>query len=479
MKFIILLGLFTFLSIAGEGNTHYMQSRGEKISTQLTTVGSVLFGGLDVRGMTLRSLFKGTYKSWPKMERIIREAVANDNCLVISDCGENYIEDFAQMSNSEISDASEIKLLIDGPESFKKRKELIESAQKSIKFITWAIYDDATGLQFRDLILNQIKTKPELEVKIIVDGQVAKRDHHFGVLEDLEANGEGRVEVIRWRTKKYRANGNHRKMLMVDDTHLIAGGINIGDVYSHLEGDDFWRDTDIYLKGNAAKSAVKIFNNVWNEQVTYNKDEDDKNVIEQELNYELNADNVPVVIVDHSPGTKKTKADMNITTAMVKLIDEAEVSIDIENAYFILTSPVLYALKDAVARGVKIRVLTNSAQSVDEPVVAVPIQKSAELAFDFGVEVYLRKGTTLHSKFMIVDNKITMIGSFNLHPRSYRYEGENMVTIFDKKVSQDLTSVFEKDIQSEVAISVSEKADIEYEDNFLAKLARTLFFDQL
>jgi cardiolipin synthase len=478
MKNLLFLALFSFMLIAGENN-HYMQTRGEKISSQLTAAGSVLFGGLDVRGYSLRSLFKRTYTSWPKMERLIREAVANDNCIVISDCGEDYIDDFAQMTNSQISDASEIQLLIDGPVSFKKRNELIRSAKKSIKFITWAIYDDETGLEFKNLILDQLKKEKELKVKIIVDGQVAKRDHHFGVIEELEEKAEGRVEVLRWRAKRYRANGNHRKMLMVDDTHLVAGGMNIGDVYSHLAGDDFWRDTDIYLKGNVAKSAVEIFNNVWNEQVENNRKESDKEKINQELQQNLAAENIPVVIVDHNPGTKNKKADMNITTAMVKLIDEAEVSIDIENAYLILTSPVLYALKDAVARGVKVRILTNSAQSVDEPVVAVPIQKSVEIAHDFGASMYLRKGTTLHSKFMIVDQKITMIGSFNLHPRSHRYEGENMITIFDQGVAFDLQRVFENDISELNATKVENKTDIEYEDNFLAKIARTLFFDQL
>ena len=76
---------------------------------------------------------------------------------------------------------------------------------------------------------------------------------------------------------------------------------------------------------------------------------------------------------------------------------------------FLLAS--VFALLDALKRGVRVTILTNSAESVDEPIVSAPI-----------------------------------LGSFNLHPRSIRYEWEIAQNVLDARFAADLDRAFQADI---------------------------------
>ena len=49
---------------------------------------------------------------------------------------------------------NQVDTLVNGPASFAKRKELIDKAQESIYIFSWAFYDDGTGWDFADWLIN-------------------------------------------------------------------------------------------------------------------------------------------------------------------------------------------------------------------------------------------------------------------------------------------------------------------------------------
>lgn len=57
---------------------------------------------------------------------------------------------------------------------------------------------------------------------------------------------------------------NHRKIVIIDGNEGFVGGLNIGDEYL---GKDkyfgFWRDTHLYLRGEAVQSLQLIFLQDW------------------------------------------------------------------------------------------------------------------------------------------------------------------------------------------------------------------------
>ena len=141
------------------------------------------------------------------------------------------------------------------------------------------------------------------------------------------------------------------------------------------------------------------------------------------------------------------------------------------------TSDIRQSFLDALERGVKVRILTNSAESVDEPIVSAPILSSLPDLIAEGAEVYLKQGDTLHSKFMVVDGIYSSVGSYNLHPRSHRYEGEMTINTLDTQTASQLTTAFEKDIQAAKRVSAADQ--IQVPENVFTQLTGRYFFDQL
>lgn len=436
------------------------------------TIQSKLFGSADNAGITLTALGKKSASSWKKINKQIKKEMSHTTVKDNSD--PTYKAEFDRLTNARPTSYTNSEILVNGKASFVRRKQMIDDAQESILFMSWAIYDDYTGKLHSDWLLEKIQKNPDIKIRLLVDGQIALQDNHFMELKRLEKKSDGRIQVIRWITNRYRGNGTHRKFFIVDQKKVIFGGINVGDYYSHLNPEvPGWRDTDIYFEGDIAQKSAELYAEIWNQQIA----ENNFDVEALDIEKRSVAAGIPMSLIDHKPGDKHHKADHNILMAYAKLVSEARVSIDIQNAYFIFNPIIKHALDEALSRGVKVRIMTNSNESVDEPVVSVPVLQSARLASEMGADVFLRKGTTLHSKFMIVDNKIVILGSDNLHPRSQHFEGETMTVSFDEKLASDLTAVFEEDIRSTRVISVPQ--DIVVKNTFLSFLVKLLFFNHL
>src|SRR5215472_7339245 len=184
------------------------------------------------------------------------------------------------------------------------------------------------------------------------------------------------------------------------------------------------------------------------------------------------------MIVDHQP-----LRDDNIHIATVKAFYGATKSIDIENAYFILDPVMERALVDALKRGIRVRILSNSKDSIDEPVMTVPILQSLSRLKKQGAEVFTKKvydgSTTLHSKFLLVDGVFSWIGSYNVHPLSYRYEREIVLASFDEKLAAQFGSIFAEDIAPERANKPSVEELLNIKSSLLNKEVSLHFFDQL
>ena len=367
-----------------------------------------------------------------------------------------FIKELETLQGASFEDGNSVTPLINGPASFAERNRLIDGARKSIHMMTWAFYDDDTGWDVAKRLV--AKHKEGLDVQVTVDALVASTGHHGETIKFLEEQG---VKVVRWTNPDEPYQGQHRKLLVVDGEAAVAGGLNPGNVYSHMGAGDEpkWRDTDVLLKGPAVAECERLFSSVAGNE--------EKPVVTPAA-----AGKARVATVNHCPGK-----DAHIMLANMKAIQGASESIDIENAYFIETPGMKQVIMDALKRGVKVRILTNSGESVDEPIVSAPILKSLPELVEAGAEIYTKKGDTLHSKFMVVDGIYSSVGSYNMHPRSERYEGEMTLNTLDTETAKDITKAFEKDISEANRIESADQ--IQVQENALTMIASRYFFDQL
>ncbi len=376
---------------------------------------------------------------------------------------------------------NQVEILVNGPASFAKRKQLIENAKESIYMFSWAFYDDGSGWDFADWLINakfkRLCAGGDLEIKIVVDGNVAKRAGYRDVLRYLEkypAFTKSPIEVIRIHDKHDPYFGMHRKVMIVDREQIVMGGLNVGNKYSHLYPDrgGHWRDTDVYVRGPVVNQAQMTFVDEWNEQkgrqvMTY-----------RPFAYPSPPGNSLSMIVDHQP-----LRDENIYITSVKAFYGATQTIDIENAYFMADEVLERAITDALKRGVRVRILSNSKESIDEPTITAPILSSLARLKRQGAEVYTKKvygdSTTLHSKLLIVDGVFSWVGSHNFHPRSYRYEREVVLASFDENLAKQFTDIFEKDIAADKANQPTLEELTSSRNSWLNNYITHHFFDQL
>jgi cardiolipin synthase A/B len=368
-----------------------------------------------------------------------------------------FLGELEALQGAPFRNGNRITPLIDGPASFAERDRLIDGAKHSIHLMTWAFYDDETGWETAKKLA--AKHHEGLDVQVVVDGQVAERSPHGETLKYLEEQG---VKVIRWRDPEHPYHGQHRKLMVVDGDAAVAGGLNPGNFYSHrgpAEGPK-WRDTDVLLEGPAVADCERLFSSVCGQEAS--------------PNIPPPSGGARTAVVNHVPGVE---TDAHIMLATMKAIQGASESIDIENAYYIATPGLRQVIMDALARGVRVRIMTNSAESVDEQIVSAPILRSLPELVAAGAEVYIKRGDTLHSKFMVVDGMYSSVGSYNLHPRSERYEGEMTLNTLEPQTAGSLTETFEKDIFR--ATRVTSPDQIVAPDNTLTMLVNRYFFDHL
>ena len=109
-------------------------------------------------------------------------------------------------------------------------------------------------------------------------------------------------------------------------------------------------------------------------------------------------------------------------------IASARHTIDITCPYFVTDESSDWAFRDAVARGVKIRILVEG-DSTD----AMPVKYASREAYDdcwrCGIEIYEYQPTMMHTKTLVVDGTWSMFGSANFDNRSLELNDELNVAV--------------------------------------------------
>ena len=117
----------------------------------------------------------------------------------------------------------------------------------------------------------------------------------------------------------------------------------------------------------------------------------------------------------------------------------------IESPYFILGPDGLKALKQVASRGVKMRVTTNSLHSSDATYVISAMASHFSFVKEVGLDLFLVDGDRpgahgelsrdsrwgIHAKRAVFDRKHTLVGTYNIDPRSANLNGELVIICKD------------------------------------------------
>lgn len=317
-------------------------------------------------------------------------------------------------------DAAE--LLRDNADAFERRVALIAEAKHTIDLATYYIRADATGRRVATALLDAARRG--VRVRLIADAYITRKKDYEGqgLLAFHEELVQGGIAVKRWRDPARPYDASHRKLLLIDEHTLVIGGRNVADTYS---GPD-WRDVEVLLRGPSAASAAPLFQRTW-----------DGAPEPPPAPGEILHATTPADVLQHRN-----------FLYLLQCLRQASCSIDIENAYYLGHPALTRQLAAAVARGVRVRVLTNSHESNDLDFANHRLYTAALELLDLGAELYHRRGAgkTLHCKYFVVDGEWLGLGSSNLDFYSPRFCTEANLHIRDRGLGERLGAWFEEGI---------------------------------
>lgn len=302
----------------------------------------------------------------------------------------------------------------------------------------------------------------------------------------------------------------HNKTFIVDQKVVITGGRNIADEYFDYDHAYNFRDRDILLIGQAASSVHNSFELFWNNPLSVpvrnlvseaDSNEIDSTRFDRLHQYACNPENFwpqvrtkikdlpqafqhiqqsgtftwvdSVFFISDVPGKNDGQKGLSgsgvCTDTLISLIRHAKHSIDIQSPYLITTAIGQTLFRAAVKRGVKVRILTNSLASTDNLEAFSGYQRDRKKLLETGVEIYEFKPDAeerkkvmtgalqekmnftpvfgLHAKTMVIDHKITVIGTFNLDPRSANLNTECVAIVHSKEITEGVMKGIEEEFK--------------------------------
>jgi len=126
-------------------------------------------------------------------------------------------------------------------------------------------------------------------------------------------------------------------------------------------------------------------------------------------------------------------------------IAAARRSIDIESPYLITDESSKWSIREARGRGVRVRLLVEG-DKTDAKAVKYAGRGDYEDLLEEGVEIAEYQPRMLHTKAMVVDGLLSVVGSANFDNRSLELNDELNVAVFDRALAARLLQDFERDL---------------------------------
>src|SRR5581483_5432849 len=121
-------------------------------------------------------------------------------------------------------------------------------------------------------------------------------------------------------------------------------------------------------------------------------------------------------------------------------------TVDITTPYFVTDESSMWAIHDAAARGVRIRVLMEGDRTDARSVKYASRDAYGEL-LTLGVELYEYQPTMMHTKAIVVDGAWSVFGSANFDNRSLELNDELNVAVWNRDLAARLTANFAADLE--------------------------------
>ena len=228
---------------------------------------------------------------------------------------------------------------------------------------------------------------------------------------------------------------NHRKIVVIDGKVAYTGGMNLNDNYFYK-----WRDTHLRIEGPVVARLQASFIDSWVSSGG-------------RLSHPLR-DYFPLPEPIAWDAPLKDKCMQVVTDAAENqhpatllgyewILQNARDYVYIHTPYFVPPTSLLNALKSAALRGVDVRLILP--KRVDTPLIGPANHSVYAECLAAGVRIFERSGAFIHSKSLVCDDYLSIVGASNLDMRSFFINSEVNSFIYDTQTALFGKSQFLKD----------------------------------
>lgn len=343
-----------------------------------------------------------------------------------------------RIDQSPIFEGNRVRAFFRGPETFEAMRSAIDGASKEILLESYIFKDDATGRSLLETLGRAVARGVTVRVLADAFGSIATRRTFWK--EMRERGIEVRLFNPLFPHLLLQPFRDHRKILVIDGITAFTGGMNIGDEYGsrRFASGGPWRDTHVQVEGPAAWAMAIVFTEAWDAA-------GGTPVLLEPL--EPQTGGVPVMVLDSRP----FRGTGEIASSLAVIVTAARKRIWITNAYFAPRRRAVYALGAAAESGVDVRLLLPG--RTDVPLVRHAGHGYYAALLKRKVRVFEYQPAVLHAKTLVVDDYLAFAGSSNLDFRSFHFNAECNVVMFDADTGRKFSAAFEADLEKSIEIT--------------------------
>jgi cardiolipin synthase len=336
---------------------------------------------------------------------------------------------------ADLVTGNEYEILVNGDQVFPAMLQAIDTARERVSFETY-VYEKGQVADWFTAALERA-AKRGVDVRVIVDA-VGASQMEDGHVERLRAAGGHVVDFnpSQWYGLEELNYRTHRKILVVDGAVGFTGGVGVADFWiGNAQDAAHWRDTHVRMRGPIVRLLEAAFyENFIEGEMTVTPMLSEARAIESADDRSMLVRSAP------AGGATDLKRLYLMTIAMARR------TLNITSPYFLTDESSMWAFKDAMRRGVSIRILVES-DITDQRAVKYASREAYEELLATGIEIYEYAPTMMHGKSVVVDDVLSIFGSANFDNRSLELNDELNVAVFSHAVAARFLEDFEKDLK--------------------------------
>ena len=329
---------------------------------------------------------------------------------------------------------NKIEIFSRGEDIFQSMFDAIRNAKDHIHIEFFIFEDDKLSNELRELLIQ--KSREGVRVRMIYDyvGSINLSSRYLHTLRYAGVYVRPFLP-LRLRLRRSKINyRNHRKLVVVDGKIGFTGGINIADRYLYGSRLGQWRDTVVRIEGAGVHGIQKLFLTDWyfveRKLITAAK------YFPEPQRYDENL----VQLVSSGPDTDWQSIMQGIAAAIMA----AEKYVYIHTPYFMPNELMSGCIQMAALSGTEIRLMIP--EKSDAPLSDLSSSSYLGDMMEAGVRVFIYKKGFLHSKAIVLDDFVSIIGSTNMDDRSFDQNFEANAFIYDTQTALQLKELFMNDL---------------------------------